>query len=380
MLAPMLDSRLRYEHVGQDGLSRDAEALTFRTRAGAQLLGDDWSALAEVEATVALSDRYDDGLSGRTRLPLVADPETVELNRIQLQYRGLPQAVLTMGRQRINLDDQRFVGAVDWRQNEQTFDAVRIEWAGLPNIKADLSYVWSVRTIWGRDGHGARQQAIGGDNLLANLGWKTPVGTLTIFAYLVDQDEVPVSGYRLSSQTYGLRLAGTRSLLGLGTLGYAASYARQTDWHRNPNDYSADYWLADATLDLGGPRLGAGFELLGADKGQALTSFQTPLATAHKFQGWADKFLTTPPDGIRDLYASTGYGWQRIGPFEQVNVQAIYHRYDSDRDRRRYGTEWNLVAGARLKRVTLTAKYANYQANGFATDTRKFWLQLDYAY
>ena len=34
--------------------------------------------------------------------------------------------------------------------------------------------------------------------------------------------------------------------------------------------------------------------MLGADDGRALTSFQTPLATLHKFQGWTDKFIFPP--------------------------------------------------------------------------------------
>ena len=53
-------------------------------------------------------------------------------------------------------------------------------------------------------------------------------------------------------------------------------------------------------MEAKGWRIGGGYEVLGADDGAALTSFQTPLATLHKFQGWADKFLTTPPNGIRE--------------------------------------------------------------------------------
>ena len=57
----------------------------------------------------------------------------------------------------------------------------------------------------------------------------------------------------------------------------------------------------------------------GADKGAPFTSFQTLLATLHKFQGWADKFLTTPPNGIRDLYGSAGYTLKKaVGLKEQV--------------------------------------------------------------
>ncbi|MEO7187124.1 MAG: hypothetical protein ABIW58_01810, partial [Sphingomicrobium sp.] len=118
---PLLDLRLRYEDVDQDGIAREARALTTRVRAGAEFKTGPWSVLAEGEATGALSEKYFSGLNSRTNLPLVADPENIELNRLQLQYRGVPKLVATVGRQRINLEDQRFVGSVGWRQNEQTF-------------------------------------------------------------------------------------------------------------------------------------------------------------------------------------------------------------------------------------------------------------------
>lgn len=119
--------------------------------------------------------------------------------------------------------------------------------------------------------------------------------------------------------------------------------------------------------------------MLGADEGAAFTSFQTPLATGFKFQGWADKFLATPPDGVRDLYGSAGWAWKSLGPFGPVTVQAIYHVFRSDRASRRYGNEIDLLLSAKLGRTTASARYARYDAARFATDTDKLWLQLDWA-
>ena len=377
---PLLDTRLRYEHVDQDGFARDAEAVTLRVRAGAELTNGAWSLLAEAEGTADLAERYDSGVNGRTQYPIVADPANGEINRLQLQYRGLPKAVVTLGRQRINLDDQRFVGAGGWRQNEQTFDALRLEYGGIENLKADLTYAWSDRTIWGIDGKGARQQAVSGDNLFANLAYSRPFGTLTAFAYVVDQDEPVVSSFRLSSKTFGFRFAGNRPIGKAAKLSYAASYARQSDHHRNPQDYSADYYLADAKLDIHGPVVGIGYEVLGADDGRPLTSFQTPLATLHKFQGWADKFLTTPPNGIRDLYATGGYGLKKVAGFDSIDAGVTWHRFRSDRLGIAYGSEWDASVAAKRGRWTVTAKLADYDADRFATDTRKCWLQLEWAY
>jgi hypothetical protein len=377
-LNPIADARLRYEHVDQAGLPEDADGLTFRLRVGAEAKWKRWSLLAEGEGTVALSEAYDSGLNGKTSHPLVADPENIELNRLQLQYRW-PKALLTFGRQRINIEDQRFVGNSGWRQNEQTFDAIRVEYGESKGLKADLIYSWSVRTIWGIVGRNARQQAIGGNNAFATISHPTPVGTLSGFAFLVDQDEGAVQGFRLSSQTYGVRLAGDRSLSPRAKLAYVLSYARQADWHRNPSNYDADYWLADISLDIAAARLGIGQERLGADEGLAFTSFQTPLATLHKFQGWTDKFLTTPPNGVRDCYASANYGWKKVAGLDAINASLAAHRFESDRFRIHYGNEWDAMLSAKKGRWTATAKLASYDADQFATDARKFWLQLEWA-
>jgi hypothetical protein len=376
-IVPLAEARLRHEHVSQDGLPEDADAVTARVRAGLQVSEDRWSALGEVQGNLAIVDDYYDGLSGpATRRPQIGDPQNVALYRAQVQYRSAG-ATITAGRQRITIGDERFVGNAAFRNNAQTFDAVRAELTPMKGLKADLTYAWGVRTIWGIDGAGARQQAVSGDNVFATLGWASPVGAATGFAYLVDHDEVAVQGYRLSSQSYGVRLTGTQPV-GRAKIAYQASWARQFDWHRNPNDYVADYWLADVAVDLEGPRIGAGYEVLGADRGAALTSFQTPLSSVFKFEGWADKFTATPPDGVRDLYASAGWGWKQVRALKAVSLSAVYHRFQSDRLVRHYGDEIDLLAQAKLGHTTASVRYAAYDADRLLTDTRKLWLQLDW--
>lgn len=387
-LKPLVDARLRYEQVDQDGLAPKAEAVTARARLGVEASNSLFSALVEAEGTLALDEQYNSGLNGKTAYPLVADPENVELNRAQMQFKGLAKTVVTMGRQRINLDDQRFVGAVGWRDNEQTFDAVRVEYTGIKNLKADLTYSWSARTIWGMDGGNnfgaARQQAIGGDNVFANVTYKQPLGTVTGFAYLVDQDEAVVSGFRNSSQTYGARYAGNFPLTKLAKLSAVVSYAYQGDYKANPNEYAADYWLGELAVEAKGFKLTGGYELLGAGKGtsagQTLASFQTPLATLHKFNGWGDKFLTTPANGLQDMYATLGYTRPKVGPFDAISASVTYHDYDSDRLNVDYGSEVNLLLTAKLRKFAFTLKYADYNAKAFATDTSKLWASVEWAY
>jgi hypothetical protein len=221
---------------------------------------------------------------------------------------------------------------------------------------------------------------VGGNNVFANLGVATPLGTLTGFAYLIDQDEAAVQGYRLSSQSYGARLTGGRAIAPRVTLAYQLSWARQSDYHHNPARYEADYWLADATFDIRSWKLNAGYEVLGADSGAALTSFQTPLGSVFKFQGWADKLTVTPPDGVRDFHAGAVYGWKKLRGIDALGLQAVWHRYRSDRLDRHYGDEWNVLLTAQVKKTQISARYARYQADRFATDTSKFWLQADWKY
>jgi len=393
---PLIDTRLRHETVEQDGpapisKANDAHATTVRLRAGGELSSGSFVFLAEGEGTLALSEKYNSGVNGKTTLPIIADPETVELNRVQLQYRSRP-VVVTIGRQRINLDDQRFVGAVGWRQNEQTFDAARIEIMAVKNLKIDVTYAIGANTIWGVDGgkFGAanRPQRIEGDNVFATAAYTTKLGTLTGFAFLVDEDEPVVALQRNSSQTYGARFAGAKAFSKTVKLSYLANYAYQTDASNNPVRYDADYAIAELSLDVAKFRLTGGYELLGSDAGATGIAggwaFQTPFATLHKFNGWADKFLTTPGTGLQDYYAGITYTLPKIGKMGPLAASVTYHRFDSDRNAIHYGDEINAQLSLKLdKRMTLLAKYADYERQGIASfagdaDTKKFWLQLDY--
>jgi Alginate export len=381
---PIIEARLRFENVDQQGVAVEADAVTLRLRAGVAAKKGPFAILVEAEGTLAIVEDYNSGLNGKPG-PIIADPQNIELNRAQIQFTGISKTVITAGRQRINLDDQRFVGNVGWRQNEQTFDAVRAEWTGIKGVKADLSYAWSQRTIWGVDGAGARQQAVGGDNIFANLGYKGKTFGVMAFVYLADLDEAPVQAFRLSSKTFGVR--GNVALpLGKAKLNLVASYAAQADYHNNPNNSSADYILGEAVLDVAGFKLTGGYEVLGADNGVALSSFQTPFATLHKFNGTADKFLVTPPNGLRDLYLGAGYAFTKVKVLPGLNAQVTWHRYKSDRLSQNYGTEWNAQMGWKInKKISFLAKYADYNRSGIAdfagdADTQKFWAQIDYAF
>ena len=380
-LDPIVESRLRLERVETPAL--DADAVTMRLRAGAELRHQSGlSLLGEAEGTLAVVDRYNAFpfvIADRQRRPghaVVADPMTVELNRLQLGYRS-GAVSLTLGRQRINLDDQRFVGSVGWRQNEQTFDALRGE-AKLGPVQIDATYAASQRTVFGANA--GPRRAYDGKFVFLGAGMTQGAFQAKGFAYLLDYDRAdqagPLALANADTRTFGLRLTGGVPL-GKSRLGLAASYARQSGWRDNPARGGLDYAAAEAALGHGGLTATAGYELLA---GNGAHAFQTPMATLHKFNGWADLFLTTPAAGLQDAYAGIGYAFGRASPLSGVKAGVTYHRFSSHRGSQRLGTEWDASLGFPVGRVQVLAKLADYQASRFGSDTRKFWLQLEMNY
>jgi hypothetical protein len=378
---PIIEGRLRYEHVDQPAI--DGDAVTMRLRAGAEFRMGRLAILAEGEGTLAIVDDYNAfpfasaSNQRRTQYSVVPDPMNVELNRLQMQYKG-KAATLTLGRQRINLDDQRWVGSVGWRQNEQTFDAVRGE-AKFGPVSFDGTYAIAQRSIFGIDASPRRSM----DGKFFFVGLGTSLGPVNVkgFAYLLDYHE----SYYLanSSQSYGARATAAFPLGKSVKLGILASYARQADYGRNPVDYSADFAVAEASLAIKSLSLTAGWELLGSDADAANgagRAVQTPMATLHKFNGWADVFLTTPNAGLQDIYAGAAYKFDGVKALPGLNAAVTWHHFDSDSHDIDYGSEWDASMGVKLGRVALLAKYANYHAKSFGVDTEKLWLQAEFAY
>jgi hypothetical protein len=379
---PLLEARLRYEDVEQEVL--EANALTLRVRAGVEARLGGFSALVEAEGTAALGNDYNafpfltTDSQRRPQYSVIADPKNLELNRAQLQYKQGDHA-LTVGRQRINLDDQRWVGSVGWRQNEQTLDAVRGE-AKLGPVLLDGAYALSQRSIWGIDS--GPRQAMAGDFGLLGAGVTLGPVQAKGFAYLLDYDadEEPYF-LPFSSQTYGVRAVAAVPLGPKLKIGAAASYARQSDYGDNPVDYAADYLAAEGWAGLAGFTLTAGYERLGSDDDvPGGFAVQTPMATLHKFNGWADVFLTTPAAGLEDRYAGVAYKFDGVKLLPGLNAALVYHQYDSDTGDVDYGHEWNASLGFKLGPVGVLAKYADYDADGFSVDTEKFWLQAEVSY
>jgi hypothetical protein len=380
----LIDARYRYEHVDQDGFANEANAHTLRARVGF-LTGKVWDlqVLVEGEGIVQFNDDLNDTTNGNVTFPVVADPEDFQINRLQIEYSGLPQTVITAGRQRVNLDNQRFVGGVAFRQNEQTFDAARITNTSIENLNLTYIYVNQINRVFGEEGGpGAFQGALEGDTHLLNAGYDIKDwGKATGYAYWIDLEDAPQATVP-STRTLGLRFAGKHPITEEITALYGAEYATQSDYRNNPRNYDVDYWMLEAGVAAHGFKLLGGVESL---EGNGVDRFQTPLATLHKFQGYADVFLVTPANGIVDVYGTVGYETKvaEAEPLTSLMAAVTYHDFEAERGSGDLGSEVDIELLAKFgDHWSAGIKYADY--DGFGTgafaDRDKLWLSAEFTY
>jgi len=375
-----LDARYRYEFVDQSGLPKDANASTLRTRLGYET-GEFYHVQGVLEfenVTQIGNDPYNDTINGRADRPVVSDVESTEVNQAYLQYSGIPETTVKGGRQVMTLDNHRFIGDVGWRQNNQTFDAVRINNASLPDTTATYAYISTVNRIFGDDSPVGEWDS---DSHIFHVSYAgLPVGKIAGYGYFLDFEEDSPAN---ASRTFGISLDGKHALNDEIAAKYLLEFARQSDHANNPVDYDASYYHIAPALIWKSLTGTIGYEVLGSDSGAK--GFVTPLATLHKFNGWADKFLTTPADGLEDFYLDlTWKAADLTGSLEHLNgllAAFQFHDFNADKGSADYGNEWGIyVKKPVMENVYVEAKYADYAADTFATDTRKFILGIGVTY
>lgn len=374
-----LQFRYRYEYVDENRDIDSSNASTLKSRFiyhTQHYRGI--TALLEVDDLTSVGDdNYNSTRNGESDRAVVADPEGTAVNQAWVAYDGIADTTAKYGRQRINLDNQRFVGGVGWRQNEQTYDSISLVNSSIPDLTAFYGYVYRVNRIFGPDDNGPGQPAALVERLdtethLVNLAYGgLPFGTLS--GYYYNLDELEDEGLAaLSTETYGVRLAGTRKLNEKVGLDYILEYASQGDNGDNPNSYDVNYYLVEGGVKLQKTSAKVGFEVLEGDVDEG-AAFTTPLATLHAFQGWADKFLATPMAGIEDLYVSISASIPKI----ESTLTVVYHDFQSEDTSQDWGAEWDASLSRKFgKQVTGLLKYANYDADEHSVDTEKLWLQV----
>ncbi len=360
-----LSFRYRLENVDQDNLSKNAVASTLRTRATIKTKWSDaFDTVLEFDDVTELQgDEYNSGAGtspDRGQYPVVADPVGTELNQGFVRYTsGDTKAAL--GRQRILVGNQRFVGGVGWRQNEQTYDSFTLKTKFSQDLSFNYAYVFNVNRIFG-------ETVAAGDHThnthLFNADYKLSTGKLSAYYFMIDNEDA----LGLSNNTFGVSYAGK-----VDAFNYKLEFASQSDAGDNPNSYDANYYLVDGSYKTGNSSFGAGMEVLGGDSSGG-QGFTTSLATLHKFQGWADVFLATPASGIEDTYLNFSH------KMNGYNFKVIYHDFSSDEGSNSLGTEIDFVISKKIsKNLSGLFKYASFDSDSASYVSRdKLWFMLTY--
>lgn len=343
-----LDVRTRYEYVDGPG-SNDVNGYGIRTRLGfttAEL--DGFQAMVEMEDISFVDNSNRPGL----------DVPTTEINQLWLGYKN-DSFSGKFGNQVYTLDDHRFIGHVGWRQNIQTFDALTAQFAPTAESTIKLGYLSRINRI------NATSQDL--DGFLANAKFKISEElSLTGFAYLLDFDSAGFFA-GTSTNTFGLR--------GTGKFGgedmpftYMLSYATQSDAGNNTSDIDLSYLAGEISTVVSGLTLGLGYESL---EGDGANGFSTPLATVHKFNGFADVFAGRSlrgfslNQGLEDVYFKAVY---KLPIGKGVPLTLVYHEFSAENVSQDLGSEIDLVAAYKLTDyITLVSKYAYYETDGGVT-------------
>ncbi|MDP1666290.1 MAG: alginate export family protein [Methylobacter sp.] len=360
-----LDLRYRYDNTDSTNPKKEvANASTLRLRLG--YLTPVFKGLqgyAEFQGNQDIGvNSYNSTMNGKTQYETIADPQENELNQLWLSYKGIPHTEARLGRQVIQLDNDRFIGVAGWRQLERTYNAFLLNNTSLSNTTVIIGYISKAKNT------NSIMQNL--EVPLVNIGYNfADIGKLTGYSYLIHFRDAYLS--ENSNQTYGVSFDGARRVN--DTLGfvYRAEYAYQSDY-KNSTPYQADYCHIIGGFTAYGFIVKGAMEQLGG-KGLNKT-FDTPLGLLHKFGGWADVFLTAPNDGYRDVYASVEK--ELMG----VKLTGFYRDWSDDTSKKHYGNEMDFMISKNFfKHYNLMAKYAYFSADADGTsigkfDTQKIWF------
>ncbi|MDO1559532.1 hypothetical protein Q0812_08840 [Brevundimonas sp. 2R-24] len=362
----IVEFRARSEIVSQTGLE-DAHALTVRSRLG-------WrserrrglQALIEGEAVSVIDDDFSAPLSPDPARPTISDGDSLELNRAQLSWRPSPAFEIIAGRQRVVLGDGRFVGNSGWRQNEQTFDALRINTTVARGLSVTFLHAKNVRRFPGAD----HPQGVwrGAVNALSAQA-ETPAGRLSGLYLTSDLEGRPAESLR----TWVIAVEGERRVTGQTEAAWRLDYGRQSAFGPNHGDFSVAYARAVVGVRRQDWSVQVGREWLEGDGPHA---FQTPLGSNHAFLGWSDVIGATPSYGLTDDLLRV----QRAGGRFRLAAEA--HSFQDGSGRNAVGREFDISASAPLgERLSIEAKAARFESRRLAfADFSKVWLTLEYRY
>lgn len=364
------DFRLRYESVDQDNPLKNADALTLRTNLGLTYALSDqliFKFNAENSQDVLGFTDYSVPPSGVRpgQFSVIADPNHTEIDELSLTWKPNKNLKLAFGRLVLVEDNHRFVGHVGWRQDKQTFDAAGVEYSADNKFKIRYHFIDKRNRIFANDAD------IDSKDHIVNVSVPTSFGKVTGYAYLLETD----TNNPEENHSYGIRLTGSQRHQNV-KLSYELEYATQERTLGGiKND--AEYHKVGLTFGMPTFAVEVGQERLGSDN--SAYAFQTPLATLHKFNGWADVFLVTPASGLRDNFLK--FKTKVWGS----NVLLAYHQFEADDTAnlldKDYGEEFNFQMTRKIfDDIAVGIKWAAYDADSFRVDTDKLWIWMAYKY
>ena len=313
---------------------------------------------------------------------VIKDPQFAMLSEATLDYK-IGKTALHAGRSQVNLDNQRFIGTVGWRQNERSYDTVYAANNDIENLNILVAYVYGFQGV----GAGATTDS---KSVLVHADYKVMDALkITAYDYMLS---VGVQG--VDADTIGLALTGKFNAG--AKFNYRAEYAVQKNatmaLHDANTNADADYYNLDFGANISGFIAGLNYEVLSGTTGtDGKTAFNPKLGTNHKFNGWADLFYVaaTPQGGLKDANIRLGYKAKGFG-----KLLAVYHDFTSETttgaNSDDLGSEIDAVYVNKIPGVnglTGLVKYASFSkgntTNGFAAaqkDKQVAWLQLDYKF
>lgn len=348
-----LNFRYRVESSDVDNDKDAALANTLKSRLTLQtgeIAG--LSVLVEGDNVLHITDDFNDGENGNTQYNNVADQETTQLNQAYLQYNGFDTTV-KLGNQRINLDNQRHVGGVAFRQDEATFDALVVQNKSMDDTTITLGVANNRNKITNENTEE--------DIAIVNVKYQVnPDLATTGFLYQLDKGTSV-------GQTLGVRAIGKAA-----DVSYEAELARQTN---DLTDHAPLYLHLSASKKLGSVNTKVGYERLGSDDDEGVDlAFGTPLGTNHKFLGWSDVYLTgAGENGIQDLYLNAAT------KVSGVKIVGQLHKFDAVEGGADLGSEIGLLVSKKIQNYGVSLKLAQFLATDESEamdkkDTTKVWL------
>ncbi|MBL8516770.1 MAG: alginate export family protein [Betaproteobacteria bacterium] len=317
--------------------------------------------------------RFNDNPREVSPYPLLPDPRFSGINQAWVDWSG-EFANIRIGRQRLRLDNERFVSDNDFRQVPQMFTGAALrgrlgaeaEWRagrftrlrGTRGVESDIKLSFA-QAAW---------NPAPGQALLGYLMWYEP----------------PPGGGQTGATNNAHRVAGARwqgqvKTSGGGSWLYHLEAARQSAHAGGDSVISADYlrvgggWAAGAARGEWVVRLD--HEVKGSNTGRY--GLQTPLTDLYAYNGWALQFVTTPREGLRDTWITVK---KPLGP---VDVFGEVHRFRADAGGANLGRELDLGLIWRVPAwlgddARLIAQTARYRQPG--NDVTKLWVALDWRY